>query len=149
MSMTETDAEVNSADVTSTKEILEREKLALEIEQLKQPWWKKPTYILAALPTLLAVVSVIYGFANGYFQAAAIKLENQKRDVEVQIRVLQEERQSLEKYINGLNFSSKELRAELDELKNNIQTRLNRVEQCEALKEENEKLKKETQRKQR
>ena len=83
VSMTETDAEVNSADVTSSKEMLEREKLALEIEQLKQPWWRKPTYILAALPTFLAVVSLIYGFANGYFQAAAIKLENQKRDVEV------------------------------------------------------------------
>jgi hypothetical protein len=71
-------------DAVLGKEELEREKLLLEIEQLKEPWWKKPVYMLAALPTLLAALSLIYGFANGYFQATATKLENQRHDLQVQ-----------------------------------------------------------------
>ena len=71
-------------DVAPTKEELERIKLELEIRKLKDPWWKNPAYILAALPTMLAVLSLIYGFANGYFQATATKLENQKHDLQLE-----------------------------------------------------------------
>jgi hypothetical protein len=71
-------------DVAVSKEELERLKLEIEIKKLKDPWWKNPAYILAALPTLLAVLTVAYGFANGYFQATATKLENQKHDLQIE-----------------------------------------------------------------
>ncbi len=71
-------------DIAVSKEELERLKLELEIQKLKDPWWKNPAYILAALPTLLAILTLAYGFANGYFQATATKLENQKHDLQIE-----------------------------------------------------------------
>ena len=168
MSMTETDAEVNNADVTSTKAMLEREKLRLEIEQLKQPWWRKPTYILAGLPTLLALVTLIYGFANGYFQAAAIKLENQRHDLEGEIKeftqrkeelehqnlLLREELEGVIQFIKKERRVEKELLGEIQTLKKSLAVMLESQENLkasektylEALKKENEQLKKENQR---
>lgn len=131
-------------DVVPQKEDLEREKLRLEIEQLKEVWWKKPAYMLAALPTLLAVLSLIYGFANGYFQATAVKLENQKHELAVQkgeleARVkeltkmraeLEEQRKLIEQAIKSkeekledLTTSEQELRKLLEELEANVKLR--------------------------
>jgi chromosome segregation ATPase len=39
----------------------------------------------------LAVLTVIYGFANGYFQATATKLENQRHDLQVEKNKLEAE----------------------------------------------------------
>ncbi len=100
-------------EVAPQKKDLEREKLLLEIEQLKQAWWKKPVYVLAALPTLLAVLSLIYGFANGYFQATATKLENQKHDLQI-------ERDRLEAEIKEFAKEKEELVRQNRELKDQI-----------------------------
>jgi septal ring factor EnvC (AmiA/AmiB activator) len=79
----------------ATKVDLELKKLALEIADLERPWWKRPAYILAALPTLLAVVALSVGFLNGFFSAQLTKLENQKHDLEVQIRDFEGKRDDL------------------------------------------------------
>src|SRR6266404_1210224 len=75
--------------------LLERKKLALEIADMERAWWKRPTYILAALPTLLAVVALSVGFLNGFFSAQLTKLDNQKHDLEAQIREFQGTRNAL------------------------------------------------------
>ena len=38
---------------TATKEELERKKIELEIKDLERPFWKRPVYVLAALPKAL------------------------------------------------------------------------------------------------
>lgn len=77
------------------KDSLQLRKLALEIAELERPWWKRPTYILAALPTLLAVVALTVGFLNGFFSAQLTKLENQRHDIESQIREFEGTRNTL------------------------------------------------------
>ncbi len=74
---------------------LQQKKLTLEIAELERPWWKRPPYILAALPTLLAVVALSVGFLNGYFSAQLTKLENQKHDLETQISGFEGTRKNL------------------------------------------------------
>lgn len=69
-----------------TKEDLELQKLLLEVIQLRQPWWKKPAYILAALPTILAICSLLAAYSTGYFQAVATKLDNQRHDLEIEVQ---------------------------------------------------------------
>jgi hypothetical protein len=157
--------EPDNADTASIREMLEREKLTLEIEQLKQPWWRKPPYILAALPTLLAIVSLIYAFANGYFQEVAIKLENQRHDLEreikvftkekeelmAQIKAFDQQKEDLTRFIEQQQHSKKELLEEIQILKRSLlESRANLealgIKNLEALEKENQRLKKENQR---
>lgn len=77
------------------KKALELKKLALEIAEMERPWWERPNYILAALPTLLAVIALSVGFINGYFSAQLTKLDNQKYDLQRQIREFESTRDAL------------------------------------------------------
>jgi hypothetical protein len=77
------------------KDVLELRKLGLEIAEMERPWWKRPTYILAALPTLLAVLALSVGFLNGFFSAQMTKLDNEKHDVEAQIKQFEGTRNDL------------------------------------------------------
>jgi cell division protein FtsB len=77
------------------KDSLQLRKLTLEIAELERPWWMRPTYILAALPTLLAVVALSVGFLNGFFSAQLTKLDNQRFSLEQQIREFESRRDQL------------------------------------------------------
>lgn len=106
------------------KDDLERRKLLLEIEQLQQPWWKKPTYILAALPTVLAFGTLLVGVLTGYFQATATKLENQRRDLEKQIEQFNVQKQELDRQVKELNERKEQATAATKE----VEDRLNAIE---------------------
>jgi len=80
---------------TAEKDLLESRKLALEITEMERSWWKRPTYILAALPTLLAITALSVGFLNGFFSAQLTKLDNQKHDLQVDITRFEETRNAL------------------------------------------------------
>jgi cell division protein FtsB len=95
--------------VEPDKAELEREKLRLEIQRLKDSWWKNPAYVLAALPTVLALLSLIYGFANGYFQATATKLANERHDLEV-------EKAKVQADIQQLSADRKEILRQIEDL---------------------------------
>jgi hypothetical protein len=82
-------------DAPLAKAELETKKLELEIKELERPFWERPAYILAALPTLLAAVTLTIGFINGYFSAQLTKLENQKHDIETQIKDFERTRSQL------------------------------------------------------
>src|SRR6266571_7601144 len=93
---------------TDPKALLELKKLNLEIAEMERSWWKRPSYILAALPTVLAVIALSVGFLNGFFSAQLTKLENQKHDVEAQIREFEGTR-------NALTAENEKLRQGMDE----------------------------------
>lgn len=96
------------------RETLERalqlKKLALEITDLERPWWKRPAYILAALPTMLAFGTLLVGAFTGYFQAAYTKLENQRHDLEAQIKEFEAKRDGLVKELEAKTMEGKSLR---------------------------------------
>jgi len=98
---------------------LELKKLSLEIAELERPWWKRPSYLLAALPTLLAIVALSVGFLNGFFSAQLTKLENQRHDLEAQVKEFEAKRDELhrqydeaKKELDKLNISGRNLRDE-------------------------------------
>lgn len=99
------------------KEELELKKLALEIRDLERPFWKRPTYILAGLPTMLAVVTLSIGLFNGYFSASLIKLDNQKHDLEAEVKAFQITRDELYSTNDRLKKEKESLIVEKDGLK--------------------------------
>ena len=109
---------------TATKEELERKKIELEIKDLERPFWKRPVYVLAALPTLLAVATLLVGLFNGYFSAALIKLENQKHDVEAQIKDFEAKRDELHSENERLKTEKESLETKIAELNQTTQGRI-------------------------
>lgn len=120
-----------------SKEELESEKLQLEIKQLREHWWQKPSYVLAALPTLLAIISLIYGLSNGYFQALAMKLEIDRGN-------LQSQKSNLEQDIKNFTSQKEELRQTIANLENERSERQASIDNLlvvqEELKGQNDKL---------
>lgn len=112
-----------------TQKELEREKLLLEIEELKKKWWKKPSYIAALFPTILALMTLFYGFANGYFQASFTKLENQKYDLQNQINAFEAEKNNLYTQLKQITEEKEENRKALEELNKNIDERKRLLEE--------------------
>ena len=98
------------------KEQLEISKLRLEILDLQRPFWKRPSYVLAALPTMLATLTLLYGVASGYFSASFIKLENQKRDLAEQVKEFDARKSVLENQNAALESQKKELENKLAQL---------------------------------
>lgn len=62
-------------EATLSKEELERIKLALEITELRRPWWQKSTY---AVNALIGLCSVCVLFITGSFQANSLKIQNER-----------------------------------------------------------------------
>jgi chromosome segregation ATPase len=139
---------------TPAKEDLETEKLRLEIADLKKRWWKRPVYIAALFPTLLALTTLIYGFSNGYFQAASerikaenVKLENQQHDLKKEVEAFIAQKLEIEgqlKILSGRLEEANKIIEQAEEVKNNqqdmIHFRANEIHRCEeelkALKEQ-------------
>jgi cell division protein FtsB len=93
---------------TSERDKLELIKLQLEINELGRPFWKRPSYVLGALPTLLAIITLAYGLTSGYFSASFTKLENQKHDLEKQIKDFDATRLAIQKQIAELQSQKQE-----------------------------------------
>lgn len=87
-------------------------KLALEVADLERPWWKRPNYILAALPTLLAIVALSVGFLNGFFSAQLTKLENQRHDLEAQVKEFEAKRDDLHRQYDDAKKKLEEVDAQ-------------------------------------
>jgi len=119
---------------TETKEDLEKEKLRLEIAELNKAWWKKPAYIAALFPTILALTALIYGLANGYFQASFVKLENQTHAVQVRKEQLEKDLAELEEEFR----ESAEERRIIEERKVEL---LKRVDEVDILLKDKTKIK--------
>ena len=107
-----------------TKEELELKKLALEIKDLERSFWKRPTYILAALPTLLAVVTLSVGLFNGYFSASLTKLENQKHDLQVEVTNFEAKRDELYSTNDRLKTEKKLLEARVREMQQSYESQV-------------------------
>jgi len=74
--------------VPPSKDELERQKLALEIRELQRKWWKRPGYISALLPIMLASLTVLAGILSGFFDRERAKLQNE-------IAILRDEKSAL------------------------------------------------------
>jgi hypothetical protein len=64
-----------------TKEELETKKLRLEIQDMERPFWRRPAHVLAALPTVLILITLFVGSLNGFLQTHVTKLISENRDL--------------------------------------------------------------------
>lgn len=124
--------ETEETATTEETAALERRKLALEIAELERPWWKRPSYILAALPTLLAVVALTVGFLNGFFSAQLTKLENQKHDIEAQVKEFEAKRTQVQKDYEELKQEVKRKSDDLQRTKENLDLATKTLQEIET-----------------
>lgn len=85
------------------RERLETEKLLIEIEQLKRPWYKKLDIYQILLPSSIALISVGYAIFSGF-------LDLTRKDLEI-------EKKQLIYDIDKFNDRKDELNAEYDSIK--------------------------------
>ena len=64
-------------------DILTKKKLELEIEGLKKAWYKKPKYIAALSPIIIALLSFLAVWLSGYFDTQKEKLNKEISELEV------------------------------------------------------------------
>lgn len=76
-------------------EDLEKEKVQLEIDELKRHWLKNPHYLQVLLPTILAIFSLLYAITSGLFSSKQELLELNKRQLETDITNFQKEKTTL------------------------------------------------------
>lgn len=80
----------------STIADLERQKLQLELVQLRRPWYLKPGYLGGVLlPLILALFTLFKVWTTGYFDSLRINLESQKQQLSASVDSLNRVRDSL------------------------------------------------------
>jgi hypothetical protein len=80
---------------TPYKEDLEMEKISAEIKQLTKPWWKKLSTYGTLLPIIIAALAVLQGIRSGYFDRQRQILEIRERQLALDVRDLESQRDSL------------------------------------------------------
>jgi hypothetical protein len=103
---------LNETRETGTTD-LEREKLRLEILELRRPWYKKPAYIF---PLVLVIGTLLTGFGTQFFQAEFTKFENQEHDLRLENESLKQQKSKLEGDRDKLNNSIARLTQDRKEL---------------------------------
>ena len=115
---------------TDQKNSLEIRKISLEITELERQWWKRPSYILAALPTLLAIAALSVGFLNGFFSAQLTKLENQRHDLAAEVKEFEARRAELSRQNETLTIENTKIKAELEGRTVEARRRMDEALQC-------------------
>lgn len=125
----------------SHKQILEEEKLRIEIEELRKKWYKRPNYLQILLPTTVAVGSLLYAISSGVFttkydqyllQQERLKLETmrfeiQRDEMRKQVEDTQNENSNLN-YQLKVAVNKKELvRKALEKIQNTLETSKNQL----------------------
>lgn len=111
---------------------LEEEKLKLEIQELKKPWWKKLSYTL--IITGLAVIgSIAWTLGSGILDKRRISLDNEKTLLEIEIHEFTGQRDSLLMVMDNLQDSIQNVR---DSLINKEAALITSIEQNKQLRRE-------------
>ena len=91
-----------SSDDIQDSSALENQKLRLEIEKLQDeigsqrlPWWRKPVYIAAIFPTVLALVGATAAFVTGYVQTQYQLVQYQKEQLKTDREKYESEKEKL------------------------------------------------------
>ena len=116
------------ATETGNRDALELKKLCLEVQQLELRWWKRPSYIAAAIPIVLALLTLITAFTTGWFDQERSNLRSQKDALEAQNAVLEQQKTQLEEQKNALESLNKKLQAE----NINLEDSLDELEEAES-----------------
>ncbi|MCX6829418.1 MAG: hypothetical protein NT002_09090 [candidate division Zixibacteria bacterium] len=98
------------------KLLLENKKLQLEGAELARPWWRKPSYIAALAPLILAIIGLLSLWFAGFFNEERQNLKEQIGRIKTEIQPLQAKRDSLVRQIalNDSVLRVKDIKSEED-----------------------------------
>ena len=77
------------------KNKLELEKLQVEIQNLKKPWWKKAEYLNLFMTGIIAAFTLIYALASGILDIKSERLQLEKKMLENDIFLFRLKRDTL------------------------------------------------------
>lgn len=78
-----------------TKDDLEKEKIDLEIKELKRKWYKKKEYLQILLPTIIAFFSLIYAIVTGFFSTKYEQFELKKEQLKTETLYFEQKKEQL------------------------------------------------------
>jgi hypothetical protein len=84
----------------ANKETYEVEKLQLEIQLLRRPWWKKSEYLAFIAPTAIAFLSLFIVLQSNMFQSQNAFLEAKKLNLQTQISQLETLKKVIERELD-------------------------------------------------
>lgn len=90
-------------------EDLQKEKLRLEIADINKKWYKRKDYLQILLPTIIAVFSLLYAIASGFFSTKYDQYQLQKERLQLEVQRFEEKKESLLESNEQLTKSNKEL----------------------------------------
>lgn len=121
-----------------TIEELQREKVELEIKDLKREWYKRKDYLQVLLPTTVALLSLIYALVSGFFNTKYEQLQLQKEQLKLEVLYFEEKREelilsnaSLATSKDSLVNSLKNERSEMGSLRSTLAQKQNEIRQRE------------------
>ena len=91
-----------------SRDELESRKIELEIAQLNLSWWKRPGYIAALVPTVVALASVLAAFLTGVFDA-------RQAEIDASVKLLTAEKLTLELRTSELRSQELDLKQDISE----------------------------------
>lgn len=98
-------------DLEIEKHRLECEKLRAEIEEVRQPLWKRSGWIASLSPMVIALVAFLSAWVTGYFDDRRSVLESQVASLTTEIGALDARRADLEQATSRLQAQNDELAA--------------------------------------
>lgn len=110
-----------------TTKDFEQEKLKLEIENLRKPWYKNFEFWKVVIPTIAILVSLYFTFGKGIIDSQKEKLEVQKAQLKLEITQfeirrgqIKEDVDSIEKQLIRKEYELKTLNNSLDSISNKV-----------------------------
>ena len=89
---------------------LEKEKLRLEIVELKKPWYKKSNYLGILLSFTIAIFTIIWTFKSGIFDKKYENLKLERNILTIEIKEFNVRKDSIQKAYYLTKDSLKKLR---------------------------------------
>lgn len=87
-------------DLEIERSRLECQKLQVEIEQIRQPFWKRAGYIASMSPIILALVAFLSAWITGYFNTERQQLESDIAELETRRTALMTEADAMQQSID-------------------------------------------------
>ncbi|MDZ7649812.1 MAG: hypothetical protein U5K54_23215 [Cytophagales bacterium] len=81
--------------MSNTIDELQREKIELEIKDLKREWYKRKDYLQILLPTTLAMLSLVYALVSEFLSSKYEQLQLQKEQLKLEVLYFEEKKQTL------------------------------------------------------
>ncbi|BFP40048.1 hypothetical protein FGF1_08930 [Flavobacteriaceae bacterium GF1] len=103
-------------DIEISEDDLKKTKLQLEINELKKPWFRKPSFLVPIIGTISTLVML---YITGFFDVKFAELRIQRENLIDENKELQEEKDLLELNKQQLLTSTRELEAKQEVLKKN------------------------------